>query len=250
MITIKRVVIDGNPLLEVVSQDKATEQLPTVVFYHGWTNYKESVLVNGYELAKRGMRALLPDAYLHGERMEMPLVEEAFSEFWNIVTHNLKDLPGIRDYYVEAGLSDPNRFGVTGLSMGGITTCGALTCYPWIKAAVCLMGSPEPIQFSHWLLSSSWAEGLSVPEKYLTKLQELEPIDLSCQPEKIAGRPVHFWHGTSDTMVPYQPTFDFYQKIKEENFAKNVSFTTTEGVGHKVPYLTSVEMADFFAEHI
>ena len=39
MITIKRVVIDGNPLLEVVSQDKATEQLPTVVFYHGWTNY-------------------------------------------------------------------------------------------------------------------------------------------------------------------------------------------------------------------
>ena len=43
------------PLLEVVKEELRNEELPTVIFYHGWTSHKESVLVQGYELAKRGI---------------------------------------------------------------------------------------------------------------------------------------------------------------------------------------------------
>ncbi|MEG0289466.1 MAG: prolyl oligopeptidase family serine peptidase [Carnobacterium sp.] len=253
MISIKSVTVAGLPLLEVAPLGKETDELPTVVFYHGWTNHKESSLVNGYELAKRGFRALLPEAHLHGERSAGELLEKDSPEFWDVIAHSLAELPVLKDHYIQMGLSDPNRFGVSGLSMGGITTCAALTQFPWIKAAVVLMGSPSPVSFSKWLLSSKWVEGMNVPfneADYAKELAALQPISLDAQPEAIAGRPVHFWHGTKDDLVPYQPTFDFYQSIKDQPYAENVSFTTTVGAGHKVPYLASVEMAEFFLKHL
>lgn len=254
MISIKSTTIAGLPLLEIAPSGQEMNQLPTVVFYHGWTSCKESSLVNGYELAKKGYRALLPDAYLHGERKSEEGVTGKETVFWDVVTKSLKELPELRDHYVEAGLSDPERFGVAGLSMGGITTCAALTQFPWIKSAVVLMGSPDPIAFSEWLLSSTWVEGIaaSSDEKaaYTKELAALAPISLAEHPESINKRPVHFWHGTKDELVPYQMTFDFYQHIKGQPYANNVSLTTTVGAGHKVPYLISVEMSDFFSKHL
>ena len=85
-----------------------------------------------------------------------------------------------------------------------------------------------------------------MPEDTKKQIHLLAPIDLASAPEKIAGRPFHFWHGTSDDMVPYQPTYDFYQGIKDQSYGENVSFTTTAD-GHKVPYQISVEMAEFFS---
>ncbi|MGB3159935.1 MAG: alpha/beta fold hydrolase [Carnobacterium sp.] len=252
MITIKSVSVDGLPLLEINPKGKEMELLPTVIFFHGWTSNKESCLVNGYELAKNGFRALLPDAYLHGERKEKELLPDGL-EFWNVITRNLTELPLIKDYYVKKGLSDINRFGVTGLSMGGFTTCAALTQFPWIKSAVVLMGSPDPINFTKWLLSSKWTEGIQTSineEAFNDSLVTLSPISLAMHPEKISNRYVHFWHGTNDDLVPYQPTFDFYEKVKERSFGSNVSFSVSKGVGHKVPHAKSVEMADYFLAHL
>lgn len=253
MIVVKHVVVAEIPLLEMVESDIDHQKLPTVLFYHGWGSCKESAMVNGYELAKQGFRAVLPEAYLHGERKEGTLNEEAYMEFWHVVAHSIKEFPTLTDYYISKGLTDPDRIGVTGLSMGGITTCALLTHYPSIKTAVCLMGSPAPVLFSRWLLNSSWAEGLNIDEaNYQAELEQLKPIDLSLQPEKIAGRYLHFWHGTSDNTVPYQPTLDFYERVINEQpeAAKHVSFTSTKGAGHKVPYESSVEMATFFAKHL
>lgn len=257
MIQIIEATINDLPLLEIVENDKKDERLPTVIFYHGWTNYKESVLVNGYELAKRGFRALLPDAHLHGKRMGTRPVTENNLEFWNVVSHSIQEAPIIRDHYIKKGLSDPERFGVSGLSMGGITTSAMLTQYDWIKSAVILMGSPAPIPFSKWLLNSSWASERKAEwkevlpkEKFDAALEQLIPISLDLRPEKISGRPVLFWHGTEDNLVPFAPTYEFYQQIKQESYAESVSFSVSEGVGHKVPYTVSVEMADFFKENL
>src|SRR5699024_7431300 len=180
MISIKSTTVAGLPLLEIAPSGQEMNLLPTVVFYHGWTSSKESSLVNGYELAKKGYRALLPDAYLHGERKNDDSLTVKETVFWDVVTKSLRELPGLRDHYVEAGLSDPDRFGVAGLSMGGITTCAALTQFPWIKSAVVLMGSPDPVAFSKWLLSSTWVDGVevSLDEKaaYIKELAALAPI--------------------------------------------------------------------------
>jgi hypothetical protein len=169
----------------------------------------------------------------------------------------LQELPVLFDYYVKAGLTDEERFGVAGLSMGGITTCAALTQFEFIKSAVVLMGSPSPILFTKWLLTSKWAEDYPMegnnspaPEKVQETLQVLKQIALNEQPEKIAGRPVHFWHGTKDDLVPFHLTEEFIESISMQPYADAVSFSVGHGVGHKVPYKVSVEMAKYLKKHL
>lgn len=252
MISIKNVIVKGLPLLEIVSQEHFSETLPTVFFYHGWTSSKESSMVNGYELAKQGFRALLPEAYLHGERKTSTSSPENM-EFWDVILHNLNEITVLKDYYVEQGLTDPEKIGVAGLSMGGITTNAMLTQFPWIKAASVLMGTPSPIAFSKWLLNAPWAEGLDIQltEQQVNEAMEpLKHISLDLQPEKINGRPIYVWHGTKDELVPYSLTKKFIQMIQDKPYAENVQFETTVGGIHKVPYAISVEMAKFFKDKL
>jgi len=133
--------------------------------------------------------------------------------------------------------------------MGAITTCALLTVYDWIKAGVSLMGSPCPTAFARQLLEE--LPGLAdIPASFVDQqLAQLELIDLSKHPERIAGRPVHFWHDTADQMVPYAPDKAFFDSIQGKDYARNTSFTTTIGQGHKVNYATAVEMAEKFEEY-
>lgn len=257
MIQIKQKTIQDIPLLELVDDSIENEELPTVVFFHGWTNVKESVLVNGFELAKRGMRALLPEAYLHGERDETGHATDDNLIFWEVVAHNLQELPIILDDYLNKSMIDQNRIGVTGLSMGGITTSAALTQYNWIKAAVVLMGSPSPIPFSKWLLESNHYASVSAgdilnnPDIDIDQtVEKLKEISLDVYPERINSRPVHFWHGTMDEEVPFELTEQFIQAHTNDTYGKNITFTIGEGVPHKVPYDISVKMAEYFKNQL
>ena len=249
MISFKTIEINELPILEIFPSDREFKALPTIIFYHGWTSQKESAMINGYELAKRGFRILLPDSYLHGERKSDSTAIQNDIEFWDVVIHNLRELAPLIEAYQAKGLVDENRIGVAGLSMGGITTSAALTQHPWIKAAAVLMGSPSPILFSKWLLDSKWAKETTTnlsEEKVDEITAPLESISLNSMPEKIAEKPLYFWHGTEDDLVPYALTKSFYDKIKHEEYAKNVYLQTTVGGTHKVPYTVSVEMASFF----
>lgn len=253
MIRVKNITIDSIPVIELVLEENDQKSVPTVFFYHGWTNTKESVLVNGYELAKKGFRAVLPEAHLHGERDEEGKGLEDQSIFWDVVEQNVRELPLLFKYYVSNGLTDPEKFGVSGLSMGGITTCAALTQYEFIHSAVVLMGSPSPVPFTEWLLTSKQAyeqEGTPEPNEVKEALTQLKSIALNEQPEKIAGRPVHFWHGTKDEVVPFHFTEEFIEQISMQPYAESVSFSVGHGVGHKVPYSVSVQMAEFFEKHL
>lgn len=240
--------IAGLPVLELVSATKKAEALPLVIFYHGWTGCKEKVLMEGYELAKRGLRVVLPDAKFHGQRQVGETITHR-QEFWEIVASSVKEFPTLVAYYQKNVGIKENKLGVSGLSMGAITTCALLTVYEQITAGVSLMGSPCPVEFAHRLIAE--LPGIAeLPAEYIAEqLQQLEVIDLSRQPEKIAGRPVHFWHGTADEVVLYGPDHAFYEQIKGKPFARNVTFTTAEGQGHKVSYQAAVEMAEKFAEY-
>ena len=68
MIQIDYREVSGVPYAEVVDASLKDQVLPIVVFYHGWTGSKDRVVTIGVELAKRGMRAILPDQHLHGDR--------------------------------------------------------------------------------------------------------------------------------------------------------------------------------------
>lgn len=257
VIQLKRKVINNIPVIELVDGELVDEKLPLVVFFHGWTNVKESVLVNGYELAKRGIRAILPDSIHHGERDPEGNATDNQLIFWDVVMHNVEEFKPLTDYYVEKNLADRENIGVSGFSMGGITTAAVLTQYDWVKAAVVLEGTPSPIPFTYWLLNNSnpansdntALNGLNKNEVDLA-MEALRPISLDLNPGKIANRPVHFWHGTEDESVPFDMTQDFVTKTQAEPYGRHLSFSIGEGIKHKVPYEVTVEMADFFKKKL
>ena len=114
---------------------------------------------------------------------------------------------------------------------------------------MCIRDRPCPTAFARQLLEE--LSGLAdIPASFVDQqLAQLELIDLSKHPERIAGRPVHFWHDTADQIVPYAPDKAFFDSIQGKDYARNTSFTTTTGQGHKVNYVTAVEMAEKFEEY-
>lgn len=253
MITVTNSSLHGIPYLEVVEKERTLENLPVVVFYHGWTSSKESVLVHGYELAKKGIRAILPDALHHGERgKEMNLLEGAV-QFWPIVFKSIQELPLFREHFNRH--EENVRISVGGLSMGGMTTSAILATYPWVETASILMGSVDPAGFTNWLLHSKAVAEITQNLKLFTDEQlaalytQLEPISLKNNVEKINGRPLYMWHATGDQVVPFLPIFDFYERFKKNNPSAHMYFEVTEGGSHHVPYTAIQNQATFFATH-
>src|SRR5690625_3168536 len=255
MITITNKKIENIPVLELSKEEFIHQEIPIVVFHHGWTNCKETAIGHGYELAKKGFRAVLPDALHHGERKSSLSMEEAAMQFWPIIFNSIEELTIIKEYYREKYGKTPS-IGVAGLSMGGITTAAMLTQYDWIKAAAIEMGSVNPTAFTKWLEQSENVTEVknALPpsrRKELDNLyRQLDEISLEKQPEKIAGRPVYFWHAKDDKVVPFLPTYQFVEKIKNESFAQNISFTIQEEGGHRIPYKEKRELANFFEKHL
>lgn len=243
MIEIKRRRIGEIPVLELAGTEYQDRALPLVVFYHGWTGRKENNLTQGYEFARQGVRVVMPDALYHGERTDEkgPRAHEA--EFWQIVMQSVEEFPQVAAFYRDAGLIRDSQIAVSGLSMGGITTCALLATYDWITAAGCFMGTPCAVDFLHYLLAHVPGMNQVPQEDVDAQVTALEKMDLSHHPERIAGRPVHFWHGLADDTVPPQPTLDFIKHVQQIPAGRNVTVKTTPDVGHEVPYAATVAIA-------
>ncbi|MFD2630351.1 esterase [Oceanobacillus kapialis] len=253
MIGIEEEKLNEIPSLIIAETAKKTEALPTVVFFHGFTSAKEHNLPIAFLLAEKGFRVILPDSLHHGSReLGINSVQRMVS-FWDIVMNNVKELGLIKEVLEERNLIQEGRIGVAGTSMGGITTSAALTQYPWIKSAAVLMGSPKISSFARTLVDGLKKKGnLPVTEETINQLyQQLEELDLSLQPNKLAQRPVFFWHGVNDPAVPFDHSFSFYQEVREsyEN-QENIHFVKEENRGHKVSRFATLEAVKWLNEHI
>ena len=248
MIQIDYREVSGVPYAEVVDASLKGQAIPIVVFYHGWTGSKDRVVTIGVELAKRGMRAILPDQLLHGDRG----VRLIGGEIWEIVANNIKELPIIKEEMRHRGLLDEAKFGVAGLSMGGISTYALFNQYPDITAAASLMGNADPASFAKWTISSIWMSASTKEQREALEAEIeknkpfLDAMSLAKQSEHINDRPLFLWHGTADNKVPYELNKEFYESIKDEPYAKNVEWYETPGEGHRVPPQIFEEVADFF----
>jgi uncharacterized protein len=255
MVVIHNEKIAGIPSLHVVKEEKIKEKLPLVMFIHGFTSAKEHNLHFGYLLAEAGFRVILPDALYHGEREEKRTEQELQFSFWNIVLNEIEEIAKIKDELASRNLIDEQRIGLAGTSMGGITTFGALTQYPWIKAAVSLMGTPCYEAFFQLQIDEIRKRGLQLPlseEELKAEMKRLAAYDLSLQPEKLKGRPLFIWHGQLDQVVPYHYTYEFYEKIKPlyaQNEA-NLKFISDDKAGHKVTREAFLETVKWFRQHV
>lgn len=255
MIEIHKEFVGDIPYLHIVKDQNRMKRLPLVIFVHGFTSAKEHNLHFAYLLAEKGFRVVLPDAILHGEREQAQSEEERMFRFWPIVTNTIKELDQLKESLVEKELVDAEKIGLVGTSMGGIVTFGALTQYNWIKTAVSLMGSPCYELFAKLQIDQLKKVGIKLPftEEVLSKeFEALRQLDLSQQPELLQGRPLLFWHGKQDPVVPFQPTYEFYQQIQylyKEN-PHNLEFIIDERAGHKVSREALLRTVDWFSQHL
>lgn len=239
MVIIENKKVNGIPLLDVVKEEGRQDKLPLIIFIHGFTSAKEHNLHYAFLLAEKGFRVILPETLHHGERGQGLSEQDLFPQFWKVVLTTIHEMNSLKEYYVQAGLVDQERIGVVGTSMGGIVTLGALTQFPWIKAAVSLMGMPAYEQFSLWQLEQLKGQGFTLPfseEQITEQLAILKDYDLSHHPERLENRPLLFWHGKKDPLVPYPLAYQFFESIRNE-YSKNperLRFITDEHAGHKV----------------
>lgn len=253
MIGIYRGKIASIPSLIVVDANKESQALPTIIYFHGFTSAKEHNLPLAYLLAEKGFRVVLPDSHYHGEREEDVSEVKKQISFWNIVMQNVQELEKIKDALDEKGLIQGDNIGVAGTSMGGITTSAALARYPWIKVAGILMGSPKITTYAKTLVASFKKTGtLPITDEEIDQLYGmLEDYDLSMQPEKLNQRPLLFWHGDHDPVVPFDHSYTFYESIQQHYDNKeDIHFIKEENHGHKVSRHAILETVKWFEKFL
>jgi fermentation-respiration switch protein FrsA (DUF1100 family) len=244
------------PLLHVYKEGLKNEQTPVVLFLHGFTSAKEHNLHYAYQLAEKGLRVLLPDAHLHGERQEYLNEMQLSLRFWEVVLTSIEDVKTIREQLMELDLvTDQTKIALAGTSMGGIETFGCLKVYPWIDVAAVLMGSPSYVKLAKAHMAQSEARGFKLPVTEQERIQMLEGLvkfDLTKDPDALNDRPVFFWHGEQDNVVPYEPTFSFYNSIKNSyaNHPERFQFKTDKTAGHAVSRKGLLEATDFIADYL
>ncbi|WP_409253418.1 serine aminopeptidase domain-containing protein [Bacillus sp. SCS-153A] len=255
MITIQKDQIGLIPVLNISLTKMTGENLPAVFFIHGFTSAKEHNLHYAYFLAEKGYRVLMPDSLLHGERGRGLSEHELSVKFWEIVLTTIEEVGVLKNHYIQKNLIDENRLGLAGTSMGGIVTLGAMTKYPWIKAAVSLMGCPSYVALANAQINALKKKGVILPyseEKLSSLLAMLERYDLSMHPEVLEGKALFFWHGKQDTVVPYQPAYDFYEYLSSQAEPKlrDLHFMSDELGGHKVSRDGVLRSSEWIAEFL
>ncbi|GGE51034.1 putative esterase YitV [Pullulanibacillus camelliae] len=252
MQVIEELTSAGIPALHIVDKEYVDQPLPFIIFWHGWTSWKEAYLHYAYLAAKEGFRVILPDALGHGERLHELSEQERQYGFWQIVLQNIKDTELIKEDFEHKGLILDQRIAVAGVSMGAITTLGCLKAFDWIKVAVSLMGTPNYQGFADHLLTAFTKEGVALPyndEQIKTMIAALAPYDLSQAPEKINQRPLLFWHGKLDPVVPYADSYQFYKQLKASGHP-NVEYWLEDKAGHKVSRQGMLHYANWLKEHL
>jgi hypothetical protein len=241
------------PVLHVVEAAKEKEALPTVIYFHGFTSAKEHNLTLAYLLANKGHRVILPDSQYHGMREMDVSTEKKQVSFWNIVMNNVIELEGMKKELDNKELILDDRIGIAGTSMGGITTSAALAQYPWVKTAAILMGSPKITTYAKTLVGSFRKTGnLPITDEMIEELYEqLQHYDLSLKPEKLERRPLLFWHGENDAVVPFDHSFTFYEDAaKLYQNKEDIHFIKEANRDHKVTRYAILETIKWFEKHL
>ena len=242
---------NGIPVLHVRKRD-IQKEAPVMFFLHGFQSAKEHNLHYAYHLASEGIRVILPEASLHGVRSKDYPLERMAAHFWEVVMTSIQEMETLY-YYVQEKFA-PVRIGMSGTSMGGITTFGCLATYSWIDVGGSMMGSPAYDMLARGQLAHIEKKGIDLPiEREIIErlLDMLQPYDLMQRVEKLNQRPLFLWHGELDELVPFQLTAAFYEKIRAQyDDEETLVFIRDEEAGHKVPRYAILAMTEWFSRQL
>lgn len=97
MIIIEKERIGQIPVLHLGKQTTFNQELPLIIFIHGFQSAKEHNLHYAYLLAEKGFRVLLPDVIHHGEREAGLSDSQMMPRFWEMVLQTIQDLSLLKD---------------------------------------------------------------------------------------------------------------------------------------------------------
>lgn len=246
----------GNiPLLHIYNEETVTANSPVVIFLHGFESAKEHNLHYAYQLVNRGIRVILPDALLHGDRDEKLDEIQISLRFWEVILTSIEEVGYLYKQLKEKGLLESDKIGLSGTSMGAIVTMGCLKVYPWIQTASVMMGAPAYLELAKGQIAELKERGFDIPlnEEELDKMfKTISYFDMSKHPEAMEGRPVLFWHGKKDHTVPFAPAYAFYESIQQDyaEHPEDLTFIVDKKAGHKVSREGMLAGTKWLADHL
>src|SRR5699024_1756407 len=171
---------------------------------------------------------------------------------WETILANIDELKKIKAALEKDNLILNNRIGVAGTSMGGVTTTALLKEYKWIKTGVVLMGSPELTNFGSQLIDSfnKTSEEKISEEEETEVLNQLIPFDLSKNIKSLNNRPLMFWHGELDDIVPINQSESFVELLKKSSYSGEVKMLKEKNRGHHLSRYSILETVRWFVKHL
>lgn len=239
----------GIECLHAAPAEKRSKPLPTVVFYHGFTSSKEVYAYFAVALAQIGIRAILPDADMHGARFSGDGAQR-LSHLWDIVKKNIDELPTLEAALCAQGLIEKGRLGVAGASMGGMTALGAMARYPHLRAVASMMGSGYFMSLSHTLFPPLLVDSAAQKEAFDVRMAPLAEYDVSHQLEALSDRPLLLWHGEADGVVPAAESARLEAALRETQRNTHLTYITEKGVGHRITPPALNALTSFFTHHL
>ncbi|WP_159886881.1 alpha/beta hydrolase family protein [Paenibacillus puerhi] len=205
---------------------------PLVFFMHGFTGSKMGDVGYGIRLAEEGFFAVLIDARMHGER-KPDRFDEIFQpgdnfkkSCFEMVCGNVEDIRTIMDALQEDPRIDPERIGITGISMGGFTSFMLACEDKRVKALAPLIASPawDVLASSEELQNDRAFNERVALKDALLNYQKLKPAALLVQ------------NGVKDDIIPITGTRRLHEKMVElyADMEERYAYIEYEDAEHKI----------------
>lgn len=244
-------ILVGDITAWVIKPKNVEEKLPVIFYYHGWSSRKDNHLNIGRLLACNGYIVVLADAINHGERGNVNYTDlnTIVRCFWPTIENNLKEFPVLLNYIKESYNIDESRIGVTGHSMGAITTSGLIATYSnIIKTGVTMNGSGSWKSLSTELLNNFNNKVNDELNEALSQIDKISPVN---NIDRFVDKPILIMHGECDQVVPISSDKAFYNKLKEKYTNKDAAqLITHEKLNHFVTEAYINEMINWFNKYL
>jgi uncharacterized protein len=237
------------PLLHIYNETMS-ETTSTVFFLHGHLSAKEHNLHYAYHLVNQGVRVIMPDAIYHGERAENLSELDLSLKFWDIVMKSIEEVQFLYEEGKRKGYITTGKVGIAGSSMGGIVTSACLTQYDWIDTAAICMGVTSLSKLANYQFGTIKINGSSLPMTEQQKneaIMYLQQFDLENKKEIFNKKPIVFWHGAQDQIIPIHLSYNYYEEQLTDTMAE---FIREEKSEHKVSRQGLLKVTAFLAQHL
>lgn len=245
-------VVDVIPVLTCFQ--KEARQKPLIILSHGFMGNKESWIPYLQGLAGYGYYAIALDNKSHGQRQEPDFASQAFHggklkvhEVRQLINKTAEDVSRLIDYFVATKGLDPNRIGMSGVSMGGFTTFRALVIEKRIKVAAPIIGSPFWDDIPQDVPIADDAESQQALDNLV---RESSP---ALFPERFAPRPLLIQIGSLDRHYDVDRVKEFVEQLRENHYkadAYRLKLIVHKGVGHEFTYDMWANVMAWFNQYL